>query len=134
MLTTQSPREKNLLNGHRPTKIFTINIIITLSMKYYLTDLFELAKNSCQSVAGKISCNKFNLNNLLSNCFKIIKLKFTCTVSKFNNVKNLMQTAARQRKENKHNMIATFPIDLMPRQRIMKIRIHTIETLNASYL
>lgn len=43
-----------------------------------------------------------------------------------------MQTAARHRNENKHNPIAILPSDLMPRHSNMKIRIQTIDTLNAS--
>lgn len=43
-----------------------------------------------------------------------------------------MQTAARHRNENKHNPIAILPNDLMPRHNIMKIRIQTIDNVNAS--
>lgn len=94
----------------------------------------NLQKTLANLWQGKYPVINLN-NNYLINLFAVnFNFNVTCTVSKFNNVKNLMQTAARHRKENKHNTMATFPIDLMPRHKIMKIRIQTIETLNASYL
>lgn len=73
--------------------------------------LFEFAKNSCQSVAGKMSW----------------------IVSKLKSVRNFMQTADSPKKHNIAMPITIWPSDLIPRQSKINTRIHTIETLKASW-